>query len=84
VTETTTWRTGERYPRYRTGPALDNDGSAMVCWHCPACGESWLDDGMADTLVPSHKTPDTRAERLAMPLARHVVRDLAIEHADCI
>ncbi|MGH3220328.1 MAG: replication initiator [Streptosporangiaceae bacterium] len=26
----------------------------------------------------------TRAERLAMPLARHVVRDLAIEHGACI
>ena len=26
----------------------------------------------------------TRAERLAMPLAREVVRDLAVEHGACI
>ena len=29
-------------------------------------------------------TRTTRAERLAMPLAREVVRDLAVEHGACI
>jgi hypothetical protein len=28
--------------------------------------------------------PSTRAQRLAMPLARNVVRDLAIEHGGCV
>ena len=31
---------------------------------------------------PAAKT--TRVERMAMPLARHVVKDLAVEHGACI
>ncbi len=37
---------------------------------------------MTDTPAPTGKT--TRAQRMAMPLAREVVKDLAVEHGACI
>ena len=37
---------------------------------------------MTDTATTTSRT--TRAERMAMPLARQVVRDLAVEHGACI
>ena len=37
---------------------------------------------MTDTPAPTGKT--TRVQRMAMPLAREVVRDLAVEHGACI
>ena len=37
---------------------------------------------MTDTATATGKT--TRAQRMAMPLARQVVKDLAVEHGACI
>ncbi len=37
---------------------------------------------MTDTTAATGKT--TRAQRMAMPLARQVVRDLAVEHGACV
>ena len=37
---------------------------------------------MTDTPTPTSKA--TRVQRMAMPLAREVVRDLAVEHGACI
>ena len=34
--------------------------------------------------MPQPEARKTRAERLAMPLAREVVKDLAVEHGACI
>ena len=37
---------------------------------------------MTDTTTATGKT--TRAQRMAMPLARQVVKDLAVEHGACV
>ena len=37
---------------------------------------------MTDQAIPTGKT--TRVQRMAMPVAREVIRDLAVEHGACI
>ncbi len=52
---------------------------------CHLCG--WSDTWTADLDgVTSDRPPTktTRAQRMAMPLARQVVKDLAVEHGACI
>ena len=81
-----------RSARYRADPLLDNGGPALRA-ECRLCGwaDTWTGDVYeADGVTTSdqydhqHDQDDAKAERMAMPLARHVVRDLAVEHGACI
>jgi hypothetical protein len=38
---TATWLDTDHCPACRTGLHLTDDGTAVITWHCPACG--WTD-----------------------------------------
>ena len=81
----TAWRTDEPCPVCGTGLVLVDTGSPVLRAECRLCGYA----GPFDTdrlpgrrLVTAGRT--TRAERMATPLARTVVKDLAAEHGACL
>ena len=81
----TAWRTDEPCPVCETGLVLVDNGSPVLRAECRLCGYAGPFDA-ADVgrwLVTGTGPHGTRAERLAMPLARNVVKDLAAEHGAC-
>ena len=84
----TAWRTDEPCPVCATGLILHDDGTSPAWAECRLCGwsDTWTGD-QPTTEVTSDRTATgktTRAQRMAMPLARQVVEDLAVEHGACI
>ena len=81
----TAWRTDEPCPVCGTGLSGHN-GTAGPAAECPGAAtraRSTPTDDPGRRLVTGRERT-TRAERLAMPLARDVVRDLAAEHGACL
>ena len=84
----TAWRTDEPCPVCATSLILHDDGTSPALAPSAACAAGAI-PGPATTRteVSSDRgdQPDRpRAQRMAMPLAREVVKDLAVEHGACI
>ena len=89
MTGVTAWRTDEPCPVCATGLILHDDGAAPPGLRVPPVRLVRHLDQTTQTEVtsdrPGHRTgKTTRAQRMAMPLAREVVKDLAVEHGACI
>ena len=89
MTAITAWRTDEPCPVCATGLILHDDGSSPAWVECRLCGwaDTWTSDEPAEVVTSDRRCPavrTTRAQRMAMPLAREVVKDLAVEHGACI
>ena len=90
MTAITAWRTDEPCPVCATGLILHDDGTSPPRAECRLCGwsDTWTGDHadggepVTEPAAPAART--TRAERMTMPLARQVVKDLAVEHGACI
>ena len=89
---TTGWLSPEDCPDCG-GPLLDTSTSEeFLILECPGCGyrTRWQPPADPDDPTPTRRDGGrmtqrtTRAQRLAMPLARNVVRDLAITHGGCV
>jgi hypothetical protein len=86
MTPITAWRTDEPCPVCATGLVLHDDGTTPP-WAVPPVRlgrhlERRPVGRRRPVTEPAAKT--TRAQRMAMPLARQVVKDLAVEHGACI
>ena len=89
MTAITAWRTDEPCPVCATGLILHDDGTSPPRAECRLCGwsDTWTGDhadGGEPVTEPAARPRTTRAERMTMPLARQVVKDLAVEHGACI
>ena len=87
MTPITAWRTDEPCPVCATGLIMHDDGTSpirlsAVCAAGPIPGPATNQTEVTSDRAPPART--TRAQRMAMPLAREVVRDLAVEHGACI
>ena len=81
----TAWRTDEPCPVCQTGLVLVDTGGPVLRAECRLCGYAGPFDTADLTgrrLVTAGRT--TRAERMAAPLARQVVKDVAAEHGACL
>jgi hypothetical protein len=87
MTSATTWQTDDRCPACGTGLAVTGHGQPVTRQDCPACGWSatWqADPDGRDGDDPGPVARTTRAERMAQPLLRDVIRDVAEQHGACI